>query len=357
MIKLLVWLLALQSYGCFILEDEFTYCEDTKIIDFSGSCSASKPTCVDQLDYLKSFLNFRDYYVRPSGDEKIYHSYNGFIYYTDCYKVGKVWVHSMPRECTVDIKVNFIDKVQHNMTAYLTKAMILRSFSTIVQCSQIEEYSRFSLAHRSDQLLRHKNHVKKVNLGILSKPFTMFEKEKKIFEKYKSFFLNNMEFSFIINIFVFAVMIIVSSSLALFNKKFRNKILDFLIKKIDSNTNYATTGSIDTGDTIQVKTGETIITLEYMEAKMDEIIKLNREECMKIEQKMEKRSLKANEQVESTSNNVFKNEGIELEKLANRIYTCQELKSFLLKYHLDTKGLKDELIERLQVYLKNIYNF
>ncbi len=346
---------------CFIVNDDFTYCDDSRIIDFSSSCITSKPTCIDQVEYLKSFLNFRDYYIRPSGYEKIYHSYNGFIYFTECYKIETVWVHSKSVECTVDLKVNFMDKENTNKTGFLTKAMILRSYSATVECSLTEEYSRFSLAHRSDQLLRHKNHVKKVNLSVASKPFTLFE-EKKIlsfFEKYKLFFLNNMEFSFIMNIFIFFVMVIIFSSLALFNTKLRNKILDLFIKKIE---NYNVNLSSNSTESAQVKyetAEETIITIDYMNSKIEELLKLNREECQRLDWKIENIFIKKTSEqpkVDKNNENILKNEEIDLEKLNNKIYTCLELRSFLTKYSLDSKGLKDELIERLMNHLKKIYN-
>jgi len=59
--------LIIRGSHCFIVKDDFTYCDDSRIIDFSSSCISSKPTCIDQVEYLKSFLNFRDYYIRPSG--------------------------------------------------------------------------------------------------------------------------------------------------------------------------------------------------------------------------------------------------------------------------------------------------
>lgn len=75
-------------------------------------------------------------------------------------------------------EVNFIDSDRHNKTAYLTKAMIIRSYSKEMECSRIEENSRFSLTHKSDQLLRHKNRIKKNELDILSKPFKLSKKDK-----------------------------------------------------------------------------------------------------------------------------------------------------------------------------------
>lgn len=242
-----------------------------------------------------------------------------------------------------------------NKTGYLTKATILRNYSKSMDCSRIEEYSRFSLQQKSDQLIRHKNQIKKISMGIISKPFNLSKKADSFINQYRLFFLNNMEFSFILNIFLFFIILFVVSILTLFNKKVRTKVLDLILKNIEK---YDADSSSMHDTSIANPPQETIITLEFVNNKLDQLIKINKEECQRLNKKIEIRDELAVEKVKTnTIETILKNEGIELEKLANKSYTCAELRSYLTKYNLECQGIKEELIDRLQNHLKNIHKF
>ena len=122
--KLIVLLSFFILVRSFYLNVELNVCQDSERVDFESSCLDKEPNCVQDINYLKNFQDFSDFYVHYKGE--IYHAFEDVLYFQTCFLTKKIYAPKVIVECTKDIPVTYIDTFGTNRSGYLNQYEVIR---------------------------------------------------------------------------------------------------------------------------------------------------------------------------------------------------------------------------------------
>ena len=216
----------------FLVDDSFLICEDLKAIDFSKSCISSQTSseCKENLEKLKNYIKFRDYYIRLYIDDqlKIFHSKDGFIFTTSCKITNKFKVIEIPKSCNEDIEISIQNADGTEESAFLTRDSIIRKKSNIIPCAALKTLT-ISLVKSAKQIIRKNNFVKLISSNVSFKAFETISESSRgsLVGFYDDYLENNVVYEFCRDFFNFFVTLVIF--VFIFTKK---KVKNSLLEKI-----------------------------------------------------------------------------------------------------------------------------
>lgn len=214
--KFLLFLtLFVVNVDSFLISDiEINVCIDSERVDFKNSCIDKDPECIHDLNYLKTFQDFEDFYVRFKGE--IYHAFEDVLYYQKCEITKRVDVPEIITECTRDIPVSFIDIFGSNKTGYLTEYEVIRpkNHQTLTKrqvCTTGADKILYSLPDGLRTLVRIGTELDLISINRLGKAYEIMIKEAgTIKASYKKYLQSNLDDLIIKDVFISICIIMVT---------------------------------------------------------------------------------------------------------------------------------------------------
>jgi len=78
----IVFLIFLQIVKNEMLYEDIKVCSDSERIDYSNSCKNNDESCLKDLEYIKNFQDFIDFYF--TRNNQVYHSIDNVVYSQNC---------------------------------------------------------------------------------------------------------------------------------------------------------------------------------------------------------------------------------------------------------------------------------
>ena len=199
----------LQVCYCEILNVNINVCVDAERVDFSNSCSTHDIDCIEDINYLKSYRNFEDFYLHFKN--KIYHSFENAVFFQSCELVTKISFPKTVYFCSTKyLPVTFIDKNGKNRSGLLSEYEVIKPDSVKDQAAKrhLEEKCGteklvFSLPNSIRNLMRIGTNLESILVPGKTKPY---EATKDFFASY---FKNNTMFEIFVDFFVIFLIIFI----------------------------------------------------------------------------------------------------------------------------------------------------
>jgi hypothetical protein len=160
----------------FNLNVELNVCVDSERVDFATSCQDNDPVCVQDINYLKNFQDFSDFYIHYKG--QIYHAFEDVLYFQTCFKTDKVDAPRVIFECTKDVPVTYIDLLGTNRSGYLNQYEVIRPKHGLVDqkvkrqtCTTGTEKIVYSLPNCLNALVRIGTALDLIPINRIGKPY------------------------------------------------------------------------------------------------------------------------------------------------------------------------------------------
>lgn len=222
----LFFLFIFGNVDSILLDIQISVCTDSERVDFKSSCINKEPECIQDLDYLKNFQDYKDFYVRFKG--KIYHAFEDVLYFQKCELTKKIVIPEVVTECTKDIPVTYIDALGSNKTGYLTEYELIRpNVRTHLRkrqvCTTGTERIIYSLPDGLRTLVRLGTELDLISLNRLGKAYEIIMNEPDLKSAYKEYLQNNLDYLIFKDCLIFFLFFMFILILVYFSKTFFKK--------------------------------------------------------------------------------------------------------------------------------------
>ncbi len=105
-----------------MIYEEIRVCTDSSRVDFANSCKNNNEECMKELNYIKNFADFTDFYFVSNNE--VYHSIDDSVYLQNCFKTKQVWLPEVVDRChePLNIPCSFQDpRTGQNKSGFYTQ--------------------------------------------------------------------------------------------------------------------------------------------------------------------------------------------------------------------------------------------